>query len=469
MNSDNQKKVIKEILMIAVSAAITFLPPPAGLEHNAMVFLGVFVWGVLNWALPVMPSYIAGLVMLLSAVLFGVVPFKTAFATFGSPTIWLIIGVLALGGAVNKTGLLSRLSFAILNVFPPSFRGQVAGLLAAGILIGPFMPSTTAKVSIAGGFGTRIAELLGFEPHSKGMNGIFAAMYTGFSLLAVTFITSSFYSYLILGMIPTEDASYFNFISWFLTMLPWGIFTAAVSFLAICFMYKPKAEKSMTHEDIKNMAKELGPMSRDEKVTLGILMVCIICWALEKIIGVPAVIPAVGGMCALFIFKVLDPKEINIRVNWGIIIFCATIISLAPMVKAVGIDKWMQIHIGSIMASVGSNPYVFIISVSLLVLVSRFVLVSGTTAISLMVVILVPFCQAANMNPWIGGIIAYVVAQPFFFKYQNPNFVIGYAAAGGDEILKFKGLIPYSFVYHIIAIAGMLISVPYWQHLGLIH
>ena len=198
-------------------------------------------------------------------------------------------------------------------------------------------------------------------------------------------------------------------------------------------------------------------------------MVCIICWALEKIIGVPAVIPAVGGMCALFIFKVLDPKEINIRVNWGIIIFCATIISLAPMVKAVGIDKWMQIHIGSIMASVGSNPYVFIISVSLLVLVSRFVLVSGTTAISLMVVILVPFCQAANMNPWIGGIIAYVVAQPFFFKYQNPNFVIGYAAAGGDEILKFKGLIPYSFVYHIIAIAGMLISVPYWQHLGLIH
>ena len=469
MSKETQMKILKEIVMIAVSAAVTFLPAPEGLTHNAMVFFGIFLWIVLNWALPVMPSYIAGLIMLLSAVVFGVVPFKTAFGTFGGATVWLIIGVLALGGAVNKTGLLSRLSFAILNVFPPSFRGQVAGLLAAGILIGPFMPSTTAKVSIAGGFGTRIAELLGFDAHSKGMNGIFAAMYTGFSLLAATFITSSFYSYLILGMIPGSDAGYFNFISWFLAMLPWGIFTAVFAFLAISFMYKPKTEKAMSHEDIKNMAKELGPMSRDEKVTLTVLIACIVCWALEKVIGVPAVIPAIGGMCALFVLKVLDPKEINSRINWGIIIFCASIISLAPMVKATGIDKWMETAIGSIMSGVGSNPYVFIISVSILVLLSRFVLVSGTTAISLMVVILVPFCQAANMNPWIGGIIAYVVAQPFFFKYQNPNFVIGYEAAGGDEKLNYTGLIPYSLVYHIIAVIGMLVSVPYWQYLGLIH
>ncbi len=467
--SANMNKILKEIAMIVIAIAVSFLPPPEGLAHNAMVFLGIFVWIVLNWALPVMPSYIAGLVMMLAAVLFGVVPFKTAFATFGSSTVWLIIGVLALGGAVNKTGLLSRLSFAILNVFPPSFKGQVAGLIAAGVLIGPFMPSTTAKVSIAGGFGTRIAELLGFDAHSKGMNGVFAAMYTGFSLLAATFITSSFYSYLILGMIPGEEASYFNFVSWFLAMLPWGIFTAVFSFLAISFMYKPAAEKAMTHQDIQNMAKELGPMSKDEKITLGVLVACILCWALEKFIGVPAVIPAVGGMCALFILKVLDPKEINSKVNWGIIIFCASIISLAPMVKAVGIDKWMETAIGSIMSGVGSNPYVFIVSVSILVLLSRFVLVSGTTAISLMVVILVPFCEAANMNPWIGGIIAYVVAQPFFFKYQNPNLVIGYEAAGGDEKLSFIKLIPYSFVYHVIAIAGLLLSVPYWQYLGLIH
>ncbi len=210
-------------------------------------------------------------------------------------------------------------------------------------------------------------------------------------------------------------------------------------------------------------------MSKDEKITLGVLVACILCRALEKFIGVPAVIPAVGGMCALFILKVLDPKEINSKVNWGIIIFCASIISLAPMVKAVGIDKWMETAIGSIMSGVGSNPYVFIVSVSILVLLSRFVLVSGTTAISLMVVILVPFCEAANMNPWIGGIIAYVVAQPFFFKYQNPNLVIGYEAAGGDEKLSFIKLIPYSFVYHVIAIAGLLLSVPYWQYLGLIH
>lgn len=468
MNTQNKQNIIKELLITAISFAVAVLPAPEGLTPTAMTFAGIFLWAILNWAIPVMPSYIAGLIMLLLSILFGIVPFKTAFSSFGSPTVWLIIGVLALGSAVNKTGLLSRLSFSILNIFPPSFRGQIAGLLAAGIFIGPFMPSTTAKVSIAGGFSTRIAELLGFSAHSKGMNGIFAAMYTGFSLLAATFITSSFYSYLILGMIPAEDAAYFNFISWFLAMLPWGIFTAFFSFFALSWMYKPETDTTMTREDIKNMAKDLGPMSRDEKVTLSVLATCIIFWALEKFIGIPAVIPAVGGMCALFILKVLTPKEINTKVNWGIIIFCASIISLAPMVKAVGIDQWMQSGISSIMAGLGNNPYVFIFSVSVLVLLSRFVLVSGTTAISLMVVILVPFCQAIGINPWVGGVIAYVVAQPFFFKYQNPNIIIGYEAAGGDEKLNFTSLIPYSLVYHIIAVTGLLLSIPYWQYLGFI-
>lgn len=205
-----------------------------------------------------------------------------------------------------------------------------------------------------------------------------------------------------------------------------------------------------------------------KKVTLSVLIICIIFWTLEKVIGIPAVLTAVGGACALFALNVLGPKEINNQLNWGVVIFCGTIISLAPMVNAVGINKWMETNIGAFMASIGQNPYIFIIAVAVLVLLCRFVLVSGTTAISLMVVILVPFCQAAHMSPWVGGIIAYVVSQPFFFKYQNPNFVIGFTAAGGDDMISHKALIPYCVVYHVIAVIGLLLSVPYWQYLGII-
>lgn len=265
MKKETRKKILEEIIMTAISVGVAFLPPPAGLGRSAMLFLGIFLWVVMNWAIPVMPAFTAGLIMLIAAVLLGIVPFKTAFASFGGSTVWLLFGALLLGAAVKKTGLLSRLSLAILNIFPPSFRGQAAGLILSGVLIGPFMPSTTAKVSIMGGFSTKIAELLGFKPKSRGMNGIFLAMYAGFTLLAPIFISSSFFSYLILGMIPPEDAAYFNFLSWLRAMLPWGIFTLIFSFIAIILMYRPKEEKKLSREDIQQLKEKLGPMSRDEK------------------------------------------------------------------------------------------------------------------------------------------------------------------------------------------------------------
>jgi len=468
MIAQTKMKLIKELVMVAIGIGIALSPAPDGLEAKAMHFLGIFIWAILNWALPVLPSFVVGLLLMIGIVAFKIAPFKTAFSPMAGTTVWLIIGVLALGGAVSKTGLLSRLSFGIMNIFPASFKGQVAALIGAGVLIGPFMPSTTAKVSIVGGFSTRIAELLGFEPYSRGMNGIFLAMYTGFSLLAVTFISSSFYSYFILGMIPKEDADYFTFFTWTLAMLPWGVFMIVASYFAIMFMYKPENERKLEKTEIKRMTAELGPMSRDEKVTLFILIICLVCWALERVIGIAAVIPSILGMCALFIFKVLEPKEFNTRINWSILVLAASVIALAPVVKAVGLNEWMAANIGRLMENVGSNPYVFVTAVALLVLLSRFILVSGATAISIMVVLLVPFCQAANMSAWVGGAIAYVMAQPFFFKYQNPNFIIGYAAAGGEEKISFKHCIPYSLVYHALAIVGLLLSVPWWQYLGII-
>ncbi len=463
------KSILKEIAIIIPCAIVFFFPPPAGLSPLAMKFIALFLWTILNWSIPIIPTFVVGLLFLTFSALFKVVSFKVAFSPFSSSTVWLIISVLALGSAVSKTGLLTRLSFVVMNIFPPSFKGQIAALLGAGLLIGPFMPSTTAKVSIAGGFSTKIAEMLGFTPHSKGMNGMCVAMYTGFSLLAPAFMTSSFYSYLILGAIPAQDSAYFTFASWFMAMIPWCIFTVFGSYLALLLLYTPKEKTSLTKEDIKKLSKDLGPMTVPEKKTLLILLLCLLSWSLEKVIVIPSVLPALLGMSALFITKVLAPNEINTKVNWGIIIFASSIIAMAPMVQAVGINTWIATNLNTIMSSVGHNPYIFVTAVSILVLLSRFVLVSGTTAISLMVVLLAPFCQAAGMNGWIGGIIAYAMAQPFFFKYQNPNFLVGFEAAGGDEKVNYSATIPYCAIFHIIAIIGLLLSIPYWQVLGLIN
>ncbi len=74
---------------------------------------------------------------------------------------------MGIGAAVTKSGLLARVALWIMRVCPPTFNGQVLALLGSGVIIGPFIPSTIAKVSIVGAMATDIGEKLGFEDRSK--------------------------------------------------------------------------------------------------------------------------------------------------------------------------------------------------------------------------------------------------------------------------------------------------------------
>lgn len=464
---DNKKLYIKEAITVVVGLIIAFIPAPVGLEQKAMYFLGITVWAILNWFLDTMPTYASGLLMLGLYVITGATTFERAFSPFHGSTVWLIVAVLLIGAAMTKSGLLSRLCLIIMNIFPPTFRGQVAALIGAGCVLGPTMPSTMAKVAIAGPFATRIGELLGFEKRSKGMNGVFLAMETGFCLLAPMFITCSFWAYQITGALTPAEAEPFTFVGWFKAMLPWSVLVLVLSYLAIIFMYDPKSATKVDKADIQNMLKDLGPMKRDEKVTVVILLACLAMWILERTIGVAAVVTAVLGVGILSFMKVITVKELK-GANWNLILFIGASTAISTVIADVGMDSWMAEKLGPVIGAFTSNPYMFITIVSIAVLLVRFAMTSGAAVIVLFMVLLTPVCQAAGINPWVAGIIAYVMNQPWFLRYENPPFNGGFDAAGGDEVLDFNGTIPFCAVFHVIALIGLFVCVPMWKGMGIL-
>jgi divalent anion:Na+ symporter, DASS family len=461
------KAIIKEILATTLSIVIAMCPPPSGLENKAILFFAGLVWGISNWTLNIMPAFATGLMMLSIFVLTGVAKFEIVFAQFAGSNVWLILGALAIGGAVSKSGLLSRVCLFIMKIFPPTFAGQTAALLWAGVFIGPFIPSSTVKVAIAGSFSTRMGELLGFADRSKGMNGLFLAMYTGFSLLAPIFVSSSIFAYIILSAIPREEAIIFTFGYWAKCMLPWGIFVLLISYIVITCLYKPKEQCVFAKNDIDALLTKLGKMGKDEIITAIVLIVCIVSWVLEKVIAVTPAIPAVLGMCVLFLTKVLSARDFRTCIDWDTVVFLGTIFGLSSLVTKVGIDKWLEINLAPFLVSVNPSLYLLIILLGILVFLSRFLIVSGGATIGIYVVLMVPFCRAAGINCWLAGITAYVMCQPFLVKYQNINFISGYGAAGGDKKINFSSLSKYCLIYHTVALLGLLLSVPYWKAIGL--
>ena len=150
------KKFLLEALSIAVSAGVALSPPPSGLETEAMWVAGLLVWTLLNLILRYIPDFVVLMMMSCMWVVLHIMPFQQAFESFTGTTVWLLVGALGIGTAVTKSGLLTRVALCTMKLCSPTFSGQVFAMLASGVVLSPFIPSTTAKVAVAGALATDV-------------------------------------------------------------------------------------------------------------------------------------------------------------------------------------------------------------------------------------------------------------------------------------------------------------------------
>lgn len=63
---------------------------------------------------------------------------------------------------------------------------------------------------------------------------------------------------------------------------------------------------------------------------------------------------------------------------------------------------------------------------------------------------------------------AYTSSLVWFLSYQNSGYLMGYAAAGGEDRVGYNNTVKMSIFYVGIVVAGIMLSVPYWKMIGLI-
>lgn len=468
MTYTSKKGILYEILAVTAGLTAAMTPPPLGLGQSAMWVIGMMLWAIINWITRVIPDFAVLILMCCGWVVLRIMPFDAAFVSFTGTTVWLLVGALGIGVAVTKSGLISRTALYIMKLCAPTYRGQVFAVLMAGLVLSPFIPSTTAKVAVAGALSTDVGEKLGLKDRSPAMTGIWLAMYTGFSLCSPIILSASYFAYMILTLMPIEVQKQFSFGYWLIAMLPWGVFVTLSCFAAIVLLYSPEEKINLKREDIDEMIKRLGPLSKNEKITLTVIFCCMICWIFEKRLGVPAAIPALFGMSLLLCLGVISKTDYNTKISWSLITFVGSAISLAAVITSVGLDTWIAATTAPLLGGIVSNLYLFLITVSAAIILTRFIIIDPMTCFTLYIVVLSPFCVDAGVSPWVLGICAYTVCQPWFVRYQNINFIIGFTSAGGDEKIDFKQTVVFCFVYNAVAIATLLLSIPYWRYLGLV-
>jgi anion transporter len=459
---------------IALTAAVAilglgWLVSPPGLSPAA--------WHALIVLLAVLPALVLdtlleGVLALLLAggwVIFGITSPAIALSGFASTSWVLVVAVLIIGAAITSTGVLYRLALETITHIRGGFVGEVTALSCAGLLMGPAVPNATSRVIIIAPMLKELVEALGHGRQSKAAAGLSMAVLIGFGQMAATFLTSSTTAVLVLAVLPAQAREDVNWLTWALYGAPVNIILFVGLIASILWLYRPpQGERQVSNEREKSLALQralLGPMSRDEKIALGVGIGLLAGFMTEPFHGISPAWVAVIAAGVLAAAGVVSVNTLR-AVNWNFALLFGVLISLATVFARTGLDRWIADWVVVTMGDLSKLRVAFVVILTLACFGISFV-VRWQAAAPLVTIAIAPVATAAGIHPFVVGLIAVIACNGFFVPYQSTTYLALYAGTGG-QLFTHAQAVPAAIAYGVWTVVAIALSVPVWHLMGLL-
>lgn len=458
-----KKKIF--ITLSLLSGALCTLAVKGQLGLDAAIALGALAGSIVLWISGALPDYVTALLMAVCFMLFAHVPSGIVLGAFSKPSLWLLLTAFGLSLCLSKCGLLNRIARFLLRLFPKSFMGRVMGLTVAGFVSAPFVPSMSAKAAVFAPLAMNISDAAGYKRKSKEAAGLFLAMLIAIRSPGPLFISASVNGYTLSGLLPQPYKKQFTMSRWFIAALPWFVIVTILSIFTLWLLYRPK---SSDNEEKGNHEPPVLPISRKEKKMVFIISATMLLWMTENIHGIPAYIVSLTALCTCISCGIISSKEFCSEMNWNAVLFIGVVLEIASVFKYLGINDWFVHSFSPVFAFFTDKPYLFILAVALSTILLRFVIVSEVALINIYMVFLIPFSMEIGINPWVVSFALYAVVCPWFFLYQSPVYMAAYYACDGEMIKPSQASLG-SALYMLICILSLLLSVKYWEWVGILY
>ena len=469
--SDTMKKGLKIAIPLLAAVLISVIPAPEGLTQPAMIYAGIFVCVVAWLIVRAVPDWAAFLVAIAAYVVFGLAKFSDVFASFSDSTIWVLFGAFGISTVIAKTGLVKRLAFWVLRVFPETYVGQLSAFFTTGIVISPFIPALIGKGVIMSPIAAAASKALGYTKRSKAATGIFLAVWVTTGILGYAFMTGAAPVLITIGMLPSDQQADWTWTRWFLACAVWFVIAAVLSYIVILFLSgaTKKGEGAIAAPEkgfAKKQLEEMGPMSSAEKATIVLLVAAIIGWIFGSKIGLSAAVVSVAVFAIMAMIGLADTKDVTEKMPWDTLILIGGILSLASLLTKLGISTWLAGVMEPIASPIVSNPYVYVFAVCVLTYLVRLVVVSSTATQVIFLAALGGVATAAGINPFVTLFVCGASTNVWHLRFTN-NVFIPILRATGDDMCEHEDTVPFDIAFMVINTVACLASVPVWQAMGL--
>jgi len=315
--SHNYQKLhwIKRIITLVFGIIMWYLPIPWDLTPDAWHLFAIFITAIIGVLIDALSIFTASILALVAVVIFRVLTPEQAFSGFSESFILLILAAFLVAKGVIKSGLGRRIAFLLIRRFGKSTLNLGYCIVATDTLLGPAIPSNTARSGIL----FPITHALSLDtgslptPESRKKTGSYLMMtaISGHTISSALWFTGMAANPVGAG-IAAEFGVNMNFGNWvFVASVPCIIALIAIPYVLYKLYppeikYTPEAPKMA-----KNALHEMGPMSKQEWIMGITFFGMILLWAFSPVLNLNLAIVAFLGLSILILTNVYTLEDIR--------------------------------------------------------------------------------------------------------------------------------------------------------------
>ncbi len=331
--------------------------------------VGVFLATIIALVAQPIPMGVSVLIAMTLLAMTGTLPPAKVLSGFSNVTVWLIFTAFLFARAVTATGFGTRVGYLFIRRFARTPLTLGYSIAAADVALAPFIPSDTAR---GGGIifpiARSVAADFGSEP------GPTAGRIGTFLMLVAFHATYTSSGIFLTGMaanpLIAEFASKIGHVE--LTWMRWFSGAAVPGFLSLLVVpwllfkfFKPEiTDMAPAREFARAELERLGPLMRNEKWLIVVMLGVMGGWVTSSIHGIPwygfpNTFVALAGLSVLLVLRVLTWDELLAeRKAWDALIWFAPLIMMSDALNELGVVKYFS---GKLFSVMGGWPWVAVL------------------------------------------------------------------------------------------------------------
>jgi anion transporter len=460
MGVTGRKSSIRDAWLAAALAAFLLArlaPPPDGLSSHGQAVLGAMAAGALMWMSEATPIGLTGIVVVVLLALCPGADPGAAMRGLASEVVLFLIGAVAIGAAVETSGLAARAARALGRLARGSPARLYAQMIASLPAFALLVPSAI----------TRNAILIPAYRDALDRMGVAQSDRSGRMLmLALGVLNPLASSALLTGGLASITAAAllggFSWLRWFALMaVPYYalLFGGAALLRALVGPFEPG-------RGVPAPAAPRLPFSASERKTLAVLAATLALWLTDRVHHLSPAIPALIGAALLLAPRigVLTWKAFEQRLSWGIILSIGASLSLASAMTQSGAAAFLGDAMVGRLGTLANAPWLLVVGLVAAVALVHLAITNLAACIALLIPVAATIAERAALDPVVCGLIVTIVVDAvILYPIQTATNLLAYEAGyyAAADVRRF-GLAMLA-----LTVAVVLATIPYWAWLGL--